>query len=338
VTPPSRLQPLAITALTVTVIGALQVVIWAATSNGYFWPIWTIVTLGIGVAIYSWIVVVERQDPLARLGIRRALSIHAGVSAGLAAFFTLVWVFGSHGYFWPVWPVLVLLVGLAGHITAEMIRSIRSGDLAARIADLETSRAGAVDQQETELRRIERDLHDGAQARLVALGMSLGMAEQKLTSDPVAARALLSDARRGAHEVLEELRNLARGIHPPVLADRGLEAAVASLITRSPLPVKLEVAVDERPPPAVETAAYFVVAEALANVGKHANATHAEIAIRRVRDALVAEITDNGSGGANCSGPGLNGLAQRVEALDGTLEVTSPPGGPTTIRAVMPCE
>ncbi len=219
-----------------------------------------------------------------------------------------------------------------------MIRSIRSGDLAERIAVLEASRAGAVDQQETELRRIERNLHDGAQARLVALGMSLGLAEQKLTSDPVAAKALLSDARRGAHEVLEELRNLARGIHPPVLADRGLEAAVAALITRSPLRVNVEVAVDERPPPAVETAAYFGVAEALANVGKHANATHVEIAIRRVSNTLVAEITDNGSGGANRSGPGLNGLAQRVEALDGSLEVTSPLGGPTTIRAVIPCE
>ena len=187
------------------------------------------------------------------------------------------------------------------------------------------------------MRRIERDLHDGAQARLVALGMSLGMAEQKLASDPVAARAFLADARRGAREALEELRDLARGIHPPVLADRGLEAAVAALTSRSPLQVKLDVDADARPSPAVESAAYFVVAEALANIGKHANATHVEIAIHRETNMLVAEITDDGSGGANRAGPGLSGLARRVEALDGSLEVTSPTAGPTTVRAVIPC-
>jgi len=336
--PRSRLQPLAIASVTVAVICALQVVIWAATSHGYFWPIWTIVTLGIGVAIYGWIVVVlERKDLLALLGIRRGLAIHAGVSVGLAAYFIPVWAFSSHGYFWPVWPMLVLLVALVGHVTAEVIRSIRSGELSDRIAVLETSRAGAVDQQETELRRIERDLHDGAQARLVALGMSLGLAEQKLGSDPAAARALLADARRGAGEALQELRDLARGIHPPVLADRGLEAAVAALTSRSALPVKVDVAIDERPPPTVETAAYFVVAEALANIGKHANATRVEIAIHRNQDTLVVEVADDGSGGANRTGTGLSGLTRRVEALDGSLEVASPPGGPTTVRAVIPC-
>ena len=336
--PRSRLRPLAIAFVTVTVICVLEIVIWAATSRAYFWPIWTIVTLGIGVAIYAWIVIVlERQDLLARFGIRQRLAISAGVSVGIAVFFVLVWASSSRGYFWPVWPMLVLLVALVGQLTARVIRSIREGDLAERIAVLETSRAGAVDQQETELRRIERDLHDGAQARLVALGMSLGMAEQKLSSDPVAARAFLADARRGAREALEELRDLARGIHPPVLADRGLEAAVAALTSRSPLRIKLDVDVDARPSPSVESAAYFVVAEALANVGKHANASHVEIAIRRERDVLEAEITDDGSGGANDKGPGLSGLARRVEALDGSLEVTSPPDGPTIVRAVIPC-
>ncbi len=337
--PSSRLRPLAIASLTVTVICALQIVIWASTSEATFWPIWTIVTLGIAVAIYGWIVVVlEQQRWLAHFGIRRGIAIQAGVSVGLAAFFVLVWGFSSHGYFWPVWPLLVLLVALVGHLTAEVIRWIRSGELTDRIAVLETSRAGAVNQQESELRRIERDLHDGAQARLVALGMSLGMAEQKFASDPVAARALLADARRGAGAALEELRDLARGIHPPVLADRGLEAAVAALTSRSPLRVKLDVEIDSRPPPAVETAAYFVVAEALANVGKHANASYVEIVIRRERNILSAEIRDDGGGGADRVGAGLSGLTRRVEALDGSLEVASPPGGPTTIRAVIPCE
>jgi signal transduction histidine kinase len=334
----SRLRPLAIVVVTVTAVCLLQIVIWAATSRAYFWPIWTIITLGSGVAIYAWIVIVlERQDLPARFGVRQRHAIQAGVSVGFIVFFVLVWASSSRGYFWPVWPMLVLLVAFVGLLTARVIRSIRAGDLAERIAVLETSRAGAVDQQETELRRIERDLHDGAQARLVALGMSLGMAEQKLASDPVAAQAFLADARRGAREALEELRDLARGIHPPVLADRGLEAAVTALTSRSPLRIKLEVDVNARPSPAVESAAYFVVAEALANIGKHANASHVEIAIHRDGKVLVAEITDDGVGGANRAGPGLSGLARRVEALDGSLEVTSLPDGPTTVRAVIPC-
>jgi signal transduction histidine kinase len=206
-----------------------------------------------------------------------------------------------------------------------------------RITVLETTRAGAVSQQDADLRRIERDLHDGAQARLVALGMSIGMAEQKLASDPEEAQKLLAEARLGAQEALEELRDLARGIHPPVLADRGLEAAVAALADRTPLRVNVAVDVDQRPTPPVESAAYFVVAEALANAGKHAVADQVDIAIRRDGGALVVEVVDDGHGGADPAGNGLAGLARRVEALDGTLEVTSPAGGPTTLRAVMPC-
>ncbi len=159
-----------------------------------------------------------------------------------------------------------------------------------RISELEETRAGAVDQQESELERIERDLHDGAQARLVALGMSLGMAEQKLDTDPAAAQALLAEAREGTREALEELRSLARGIHPPVLADRGLEAAISALAGRTPLQVTVSVDVPRRPPRAVETAAYFVVAEALANAGKHAGATRVDIAVREDGGALRVEV------------------------------------------------
>jgi signal transduction histidine kinase len=331
----TRVQALAIASVAVAGISVLQIVIWAATSRGYFWPAWTIVTLGTAVAGYAWVVLVlGRPDMLMRLRLRRGMAIHAGISVVLAVFFVLTWSLASRGYFWPVWPVLVLLSALMAHVGADVIRG---GGLAERIAVLETTRAGAVDQQESELRRIERDLHDGAQARLVALGMSLGLAEQKLASDPAAAQELLADARRGAHEALEELRDLARGIHPPVLADRGLEAAIAALAGRTPLHVRVNVDIDERPAAPVESAAYFVVAEALANIGKHAKAEHVDIVVRRRRDALVVEIVDDGGGGAERSGNGLSGLARRVEALDGTLEISSPAGGPTTVKAVMPC-
>ena len=178
-----------------------------------------------------------------------------------------------------------------------------------RIAELESTRAGAVDAQDAELRRIERDLHDGAQARLVALGMSLGMAEQKLASDPAAAQALLAEARVGAQEALAELRDLARGIHPPVLADRGLEAAISALADRSPLQVDLCVELPARPSPPVETAAYFVAAEALANAGKHAGAETVAISARRERRRTRDRDHRRRARRRRSGGAGLRGLA-----------------------------
>jgi signal transduction histidine kinase len=265
----------------------------------------------------------------------RGLAIREGVVIAGSTFFVLVWAVTGQGYFWPIWPIIGM--GSAFLVRAAIAFARRGAEERERIAVLETTRAGAVDLQEAELRRIERDLHDGAQARLVALGMSLGMAEQKLATDPEAAQRLLAEARRGTHEALEELRNLARGIHPPVLADRGLEAAVAALADRTPLTVNVAIDVSRRPPAPVESAAYFVVAEALANSGKHARAEQVDIGIRLEGDDLVVEVVDDGGGGADPSGNGLRGLARRVEALDGTLAVTSPRGGPTTIRAVIPC-
>jgi signal transduction histidine kinase len=163
------------------------------------------------------------------------------------------------------------------------------------------------------------------------------MAEQKLATDPVAAQELLAEARRGTREALDELRTLARGIRPPVLADRGLAAAITALGDRTPLRVNVAVDLPRRPSRAVETAAYFVAAEALANAGKHAQARRVDIAVHVSAGRLAVEIVDDGVGGANAGGNGLRGLARRVEALDGRLEVVSPEGGPTTIRAVMPC-
>ncbi|HKG03836.1 MAG TPA: sensor histidine kinase [Conexibacter sp.] len=237
-------------------------------------------------------------------------------------------------------PVCGLIVrGLTRLELAAMVpllRPPRGEELAERVDVLTTTRAGAVDAQAAELQRIERDLHDGAQARLVALAMSLGMAEDKLDSDPAQARELLAEARGEARTALTELRDLARGIHPPILADRGLEAAITSIAARSPLAVSIEADLPSRPPAAVEGAAYFVVTEALANATKHSGA-HAVLVRLALRDGLlVVEVADDGSGGADAQGSGLVGLRRRVEALDGTLSVVSPPGGGTTLHAEIP--
>jgi signal transduction histidine kinase len=227
------------------------------------------------------------------------------------------------------------LVELA--MMVPLLRPPRSEELTERVDVLTSTRAGAVDAQAAELQRIERDLHDGAQARLVALAMSLGMAEDKLDSDPAQARELLVEARGEARTALTELRDLARGIHPPILSDRGLEAAITSLAARSPLPVTIEVDVEPRPPAAVEAAAYFVVAEALTNATKHSQARAVLVRLERRDDVLAVEVADDGRGGADAAGSGLLGLARRVEALDGALRVVSPPGGGTTLHAELPC-
>jgi signal transduction histidine kinase len=311
------------------ILNLLLIAIWALTPHGTFWPAWTLIALGLPLGAHACVELVDSR----RWPVPRTLALHAGLSVVVAAFFTLLWVAAGFGYFWPVWPILVLAIMLAVHAAVALPRRSQQQ----RIAELEESRAGAVDLQESELERIERDLHDGAQARLVALGMQLGLAEQKLASDPEGAQALLAEARQGTREALEELRDLARGIRPPVLADRGLEPAVAALADRTPLDVTVAVELPRRPPRAVETAAYFVVAEALANSGKHAHAGHVGITLREQGAELLVEVVDDGVGGADPSGSGLQGLARRVGALDGRLDVESPSGGPTRIRAVIPC-
>jgi signal transduction histidine kinase len=333
-----RLRWLALHLAVFVLLSICTTIIWLVTTRSYFWPGWVMFAIGVPLAIHAWVAAVDLWRAIARSQrITRRLAVHEGVTVILIIGFSLIWVMTSHGEFWPVWPAFVLLLALGLHVVWLFGPALWNGSLSQRISELETSRAGVVDQQERELRRIERDLHDGAQARIVALGMSLGMAEQRLESDPEGAREMLADARRGAREALEELRDLARGIHPPVLADRGLEAAFGALASRTPLHVRLLVDLDRRPAPPVESAAYFIVAEALANVGKHARAEHVDIAVRRRTDSVVVEVVDDGVGGASMSGSGLQGLSKRVQALDGSLEVASPAGGPTTVRAVMPC-
>jgi signal transduction histidine kinase len=209
--------------------------------------------------------------------------------------------------------------------------------LTARIGELESSRARVVDAAEAERRRIERDLHDGAQQRLVALAMDLGRARAKFGTDPQAAEAIVGQAHEQAKEALTELRNLVRGMHPPVLTDRGLDAALSGLAAISPVPVTVRVDVAVRPPAPVEAIAYFVVAEALTNVAKHARASRAEVTVARSANLLRVVIADDGTGGADPAGQGLSGLASRAAGVDGRLSVSSPAGGPTSIEVLLPC-
>jgi signal transduction histidine kinase len=319
-------------------LNLLLILIWLVTGHGYFWPMWALLGLGLPLLIHAWVTyALEHEYDWRRNRLNAGFAIHAGVWVALILFETGVWAASGGGEFWPVWTMLGAGVAVGAHAAALLLGSREREALTERISTLQESRAGAVDVQEAELRRIERDLHDGAQARLVALGMSLGMAEQKLASDPEAARQLLAEARTNTGDALRELRDLARGIHPPVLQDRGLAAAIQALAAASPITVSVSVDSAERPKPPVESAAYFVVAEALANAGKHARATHVDVRITRVGDVLTVTVTDNGMGGADPAGGGLSGLARRVDALDGQLTVESPSGGPTTIRAEMPC-
>jgi signal transduction histidine kinase len=207
-----------------------------------------------------------------------------------------------------------------------------------RVETLTESRAGVVDAADAERRRIERDLHDGAQQRLVSLAMNLGLARAELGDLPENARRVITEAHEEAKEALAELRHLVRGLHPAILEDRGLDAALSGLAARSPVPVRLDVHVPERAPATEEAVAYFVVSEALANIAKHSGATRAEVGVRRDGDVLRVTITDDGTGGADPSrGTGLAGLAQRVRSVDGSLSISSPPGGPTVIAAELPC-
>ncbi|OLT29575.1 histidine kinase [Actinomadura sp. CNU-125] len=208
----------------------------------------------------------------------------------------------------------------------------------ARADRLQASRARGVDAAESERRRIERDLHDGAQQRLLAVAMDIGRARAKLEDDPEGARALIEQAHTGTKEAIAELRDLARGIYPAILTDRGLDPALSGLAARAPVPVEVNVDLPERPPAAVESIAYFIVAESLANIAKYARATRASVRVEREDAWVVVEIIDNGVGGAVASPDGgLAGLADRAATIDGMLIVDSPPGGPTIIRADLPC-
>ena len=297
--------PLAILEFTVTVI------VWAISIALLSLPIWYLTSSPVGGdAATSIPLAVAIAGGLAGLVMA---AVAASVSQGLMALHRAV--------------VAGLLCDSEAHV------------LQRRVETLEESRKTVIDVEADELRRIERDLHDGAQQRLVMLSIDLGLAAERLDTDPAAARALVVEAQDQARLALAELRDLVRGIAPAILLDRGLVAALSAIAGRCPVPtvVASTLPAGVRLPDAMERAAYFVVAEALANVGKHASAEHCEIRCRADERGLVVEVWDDGAGGARIlpSG-GLAGLAGRVEALDGSLTVESPEGGPTLVRAQLP--
>ncbi|OXY98633.1 sensor histidine kinase [Streptomyces diastatochromogenes] len=209
--------------------------------------------------------------------------------------------------------------------------------LSARVVELESDRGVVVDTAAADLRRIERDLHDGAQARLVSLAMDLGLAKEKLREDPQAAARMVDEAHGEVKTALQELRDLARGIHPAVLTDRGLDAALSSVASRCTVPVRVEVDLPARPAAAIEGIAYFTVSELLQNISKHSRARSASVDVWQAEDRLMLQVMDDGVGGADASrGSGLAGLAGRLDAVDGVLVVDSPAGGPTRVIAELP--
>jgi signal transduction histidine kinase len=285
-----------------------------------------------------------------------------GVTGGSLAIYAVAGDYG-YGFAWPLgsWPVALLTVPqgayflfagltLAPHAPRWHFRLSRlllgptagarqAGDLARRVRHLSRTRAEAVQAQAAELRRIERDLHDGAQARLVGLGMSIGLAAELMARDPEQARRLLIEAREASGQALTELRDLVRGIHPPVLAERGLDGALRALALTVPLPVDVDIDLPGRPEAPVESAVYFAVAEALANAAKHGRARRAWLRLAYADGVLAAEVGDDGVGGADPErgGGGLVGVRRRLDAFDGTMSVASPPGGPTVVTMELPC-
>jgi signal transduction histidine kinase len=317
------------------VFGFATTVIWAATGFGTYWPAW-IWFAGLVPIMLFWILP-ELTEGLE--GRRLRLAVHAGLSAWVASVLVLIWAFSGGGSFWPLVTVVILAALVVLH--ALLLRQVDAGEeheLEERVIELTRTRRGALDVQAQELRRIERDLHDGAQARLVALSMRLGRAEERLGDRPE-ERELVRAAREDAGAAIAELRDLARGIAPPVLADRGLAAALEALGDRSAIPVDIEVEAGGRLPPAIESVAYFVAAESLTNAAKHAgDGTGARVSATREGDVLRVVVADEGAGGADPAGSGLSGLRNRVEAVDGKLAIDSPAGAGTTVTAELPCE
>jgi signal transduction histidine kinase len=326
---------LALAAALSALISLVVVFLWGVTGAGYFWPAWVLFALAIPLVTQLAIRLALRVPA----GPRRGLALHGAGSGTVTAIVLAIYALSGGGMFWPLWPISAL--GLAFGAHAIVVAALphlrpRERELVARVDQLTRTRMGALDVQAAELRRIERDLHDGAQSRLVALSMQLGRAEERLEGQPEIAD-LVRRAREEAGNAIAELRDLARGIAPPVLADRGLVAAAEGLGRRAPMPVTVTASVQRRPLPVVETAAYFVVAEALTNAAKHAGGAAAHVDLGERDTRLVIEVRDEGPGGAEETGSGLTGLRHRVEALDGTLAVTSPEGGGTIIHAELPC-
>lgn len=241
--------------------------------------------------------------------------------------------------------VSVVLAVAITHGLAKLERMLASAlldtspeELKRRVDDVTRSRSRTMSAADQDRRRLERDLHDGAQQRLVSLAMTLGLAQEKLASDPEQGARLVREAHDEAKRALQDLRDLARGLHPAILTDHGLEAALPALAARCPIPARVDVAVSPRPSVAAESAAYFVVSEALTNAARHSRATQVRVTARREQDMLTVDVWDDGIGNATAApGGGLAGLTDRVEALEGRLTISSPDRGPTLLHVEIPC-
>jgi signal transduction histidine kinase len=309
---------------------------WKAVAHAVLVALWgltagtaVLVLLSVGLALAA-LPLYQDGLPADRLALVGDATVPASgwlVALGILAL--LVLPLAARGL---VWVDVALARGL---LAAGRDQEVR--ELSQRVATLDRTRVETVDSVEVERRRIERDLHDGPQQRLVAIAMDLGMARERLERDPSGARELLDKAHAASKEAITEMRQVARGIHPPVLTDRGLDAALSALAARSPVPVTIRVDLATRPSPTIEAIAYFCVSEALTNVTKHARAHTARVDVHRRNGAVVVEVRDDGIGGADLTGgTGLIGLRQRVAAVDGTLHVSSPRGGPTVISVTLP--
>lgn len=328
---------LALHALIAAFIAVTVLLLWVITGLGNFWPVWVWFGLGVALGLH----IVAERTPLAPTTAMKWWRGHAGLTALVVAILVTVWALDGFQGWWFWWPSFTLLLAVGLHwLIAEQPPVDRAQGLVDRVEELTRSRRGAVDAQTEELRRIERDLHDGAQARLVALTMRLGRAQQRLGDDAdPQLRKLLDEAQEDTRAAIGELRDLARGIAPPVLVDRGLAAAVEALAERSPMPVEVAAELPGRLSPAVETAAYFVVAEALTNAAKHAPGATVGVEMVVTGETLTLTVRDDGPGGADAGGSGLTGLRQRVEALDGSLVLADAAdvGTGTVLRAELPC-
>jgi signal transduction histidine kinase len=311
----------AVVSFPVRIFTWVVIVTWIATAIG-----------GIAYITYGWALerIPDNQTLWELIGIDSStFGVLLNVALGLVFLATMPYV--ARG--------LAAMEAALGRAMLTNPGAAENAELRARAEQLQQSRAAAVEAEATMLRRVERDIHDGPQQRLVRLTMDLEAVQRRLADDPDAARPLVDEALSQTQEALAELRALSRGIAPPILADRGLPAALAAAAARSPIPVDLDVALggDGRPSAAAENAAYFVVAEALTNIAKHSRAASATVSVVRMGDALHVQISDGGIGGAHPGkGHGLAGLADRLAAIDGTLEVHSPVGGGTVISAQIP--
>ena len=314
-------------------VGVIATVVWMLT-RGYFWPRW----VWFALVVVGAITLAERQVRRRPAGPRRWLALDGAVLVLLTPIETVIWSMTGGGFFWPLYSLVAFSIGFGVHVWLVARRpDPRERELTERVDTLTRTRRGALDSQAAELRRIERDLHDGAQARLVSLALNLGLAGELMDRDPERAGRMVEQARRTALTALDEVRSVAQTIHPAVLADRGLADAVRALAYDLAVPVEIVGVPPARLDPAVESALYFAIAECLANVVKHSGADSATVTYSQVEGVLHLIVTDDGTGGADdTGGTGLRGIRRRLAAFDGTLSVSSPPGGPTRVAIVVP--